>query len=266
MLSNTFFKGALFFLCFALASFEANALLSFRGPHRLAAGPEFYFMQRNKEGGSKQHGFLFGGRVSYDRIRRSALYWGLDGVYTVGRLYGHNADHRELHSRKRDSSIEGRFGYTLKKNWGCLYWLTPFLGGGYFEGTNRFIYPSPREYLVTNKIPYIALGFLSRVDFWSCFGMGLDFKAKYSVGANSHITQDPDPLVDNARFIIEDKLSYDVELPLYFSWRWWEKKSELRFVPFYQFRHYGAHENYPFDFYDTRFHLYGARIMLSCFF
>ncbi len=245
---------------------DLYGIFSFRGPHRVAVGPEIFFMQRNKKGGSKQRGFLYGGRFTYDRIRRSALYWGADAMYAVGKLDGHNSDSRILHSRKRDSEIEGRLGYTLKKNWGCDYYLIPFFGAGYFQGTNRFVDNSPMLYKITTNFPYITLGFLSRIDFCNSLGCGVNFKTKYSVGARGKITDDPDPLIDKSRFIVEDKFSYELDLPLYYNNCCFGKKVELAFVPFYRFRHYGGHENCPFDFIDTRFHIYGARLMFGIYF
>lgn len=246
--------------------FDAYASLCIRGPHRVGVGPEIYFMQRRKDGGSSLRGFMFGARANYDRIRRSSLYWGADAQWAVGTLCGHNADHDELRSRKRDSEIEGRLGYTWKRKLGCNFWLTPFAGAGYFEGTNRFMHPSPLEYKITNTMPYLVGGFLWRSDVKSFFSVGLNFKCKYSVGARSHITNDPNPEVNNERLIIEDKISYNVDIPLYFDFCCGGRKLEVTFTPFYHFRHYGAHENHPFDFIDTRFHMYGARLMFNYIF
>lgn len=256
----------LLFLAFIQCVCCCDAHALFRGPHGVAIGPEIYFMHRNKDGGSKQRGFMYGSRLSYDRIRRSALYWGGEAQWACGTLSGHNADHDELHSRKQDSEIEGRIGYTWKKKLKVNFWVTPFAGGGYFEGINKFVSPSPLHYKITNTFPYLLAGFLWRVDIKPCFSLGLNFKAKYSVGARSKITDDPDPDVNNERLIIEDKFSYNVDLPFYFDFCCGRQKMEISFVPFYHFRHYGAHENFPYDFIDTKFHMYGARLMFRCLF
>lgn len=240
----------------------AHAFCSFRGPHRFSVGPEIYFMQRTKEGGSKQHGFLFGGYACYDRIRRSALYWAAEGRYAYGLLKGHNAESDPLKSYKMDSQIEGRFGYTLNKGPSRCLWLTPYFGSGYFNGTNRFVDPSPIEYKMRVQFPYIAFGFLSKIDFRKCWSVGLDFKVKYPVGARSKITGDDDPEVDHAKFYIEDKFMYEVDLPLTYRWCWGCRTMAASFVPFYNYRHYGGHENYPFDFIDTKFQIYGVRFLL----
>lgn len=254
----------LFLLAFIL--FGSEVFASFLGPHRLALGPEIFFMQRNKEGGSKQHGMLYGARLTYDRLKGNSLYWGGDLMYASGKLNGHNSESEELHSQKRDSEIEGRFGYTFKRKFNSTYWFIPFFGGGYFEGTNKFKHPSPLTYKITTSFPYLSLGFISRIDIKNSFGIGLDFKTKYSVGAKGKITEDLDPEIDNSHFIIEDKFSYELDLPFYFDKCFKGKLVELSFVPFYRFRHYGGHENHPFDFIDTRFHIYGARLMLGLYF
>jgi hypothetical protein len=256
----------IFILVFQCAFTGAYAFLSFQGPHGVGIGPEIYFMQRKKDGGSNQRGFMYGARFNYDRIRKSSLYWGAEAQWATGTLCGHNTDHVELKSRKRDSEIEGRLGYTWKRKLGCNFWITPFLGGGYFEGTNRFVKPTPLEYKITNFLPYLVSGFLWRIDVKPCFSIGLNLKVKYSVGAHSHISDDPDPEVNNERLVIEDKFSYNVDVPFYFDFSCGGKKMEVTFSPFYHFRHYGAHENHPYDFIDTRFHMYGARLMFSCLF
>lgn len=256
----------LFFLVFQFVGGSAHAFLSFRGPHNVGLGPEIYFVQRKKGGGSNMRGFLYGGRLNYDRIRRSALYWGGHVQAAYGTLHGHNSGHDQLKSRKYDSEIEGRFGYTWKKICKTTFWMTPYLGVGRFEGTNRFVSPSPLEYKITNTLPYLATGFLWRVKIKPFFSLGLNFKAKYSVDARSIITDDPDPEVNNSRMYIDDRFSYDLDLPFYFTTCCSGKKIETSVVPFYRYRHYGHHENHPFDFIDTRFHMYGFRVICSVFF
>lgn len=252
----------------------ASAFCSFRGPHIVGLGPEIYFMQRKKEGGSHQSGNLYGVQLKYDRIRRSAIYWGGNAQWAAGTLTGHTALGGELKSHKRDSEIEGRIGYTWKRKLGCNFWLTPFIGGGYFEGTNRFIYPSPSEYKLRGNIPYLLGGFLSRFDIKPCFSIGLNFKAKYSVGARNYVIDDARNSVgdgrrveiEKERLIIEDKFFYNVELPLFFDFCCYGKRAEISLVPFYNFRHYGAHDNFPHNFIEARFHMYGARLVLSAIF
>lgn len=206
---------------------------------------------------------MYGGRAVCEHFRGNNLYFAADGYWAYGKLEGHNADSQAITSYKSDAEVEGRLGYTFMKDLCTYFWVTPFLGGGYFVGSNRFVRPSPMEFESNTRFPYIALGFLSRVQLTDCFYFGLNFKTKYSVGAKTKITNDPDPEVDNSELIIEDKFFYEVELPLIYNWLWKCKRVECSFVPFYRFRHYGGHENHPFDFIDTKFHMYGARLMFS---
>lgn len=261
---KTYFLSILIFNLFTF-SFSFG-FFSFRGPHYLSIGPELYFMHRTKEGGSKQQGVLTGGRISYDRFRRSALYWGLEGMYASGTLNGRNSINQILLSRKRDSEIEGRFGYTIKRRGDNDLWFIPFFGAGYFEGTNRFITPSPMEYKIIVRFPYLVSGFYSRIDLNNLLAFGLNFKTKYSVGAKGKIFEDSESDIENSRFYIEDKFFYEVDVPIIFKKTYLNKKYELSFVPFYRFRHYGGHENYPYDFIDTKFHMYGARLLVNFIF
>lgn len=242
---------------------SCDALRAILGPHRIGLGPEIYFLQRSKDGGSKQHGFMYGGRAVYEHFRGNNLYWAAEGYWAYGSLRGHNADTKEIHSDKSDAEIEGRLGYTFMKEICNYFWLTPFLGGGYFVGSNRFIKPSPMRFESNTAFPFVSLGFLSRVELANCFYLGLNFKTKYPIGAKCKITNDPDPEVDNSTLIIEDKFFYEVELPFIFHWRWQCRRVECSFVPFYRMRHYGGHENHPYDFIDTKYHSTGARLIFS---
>ena len=238
------------------------ALFQFRGPHRIEGGFEWYYMHRNRQGGSVQEGYLFGGRFLYDRIRRSALYWAVEGYCAEGRLNGRKSG-MSIKSNKRDSEIEGRTGYTWKM-WRCL-WLTPFIGGGFFEGTNHFVSPSPIEYKIRNRFPYVDIGFLGRYDVTCLWSIGLNFKAKFMVGARAKIIDDPN--FSNPTLIIEDKQCFDVDLPI--TYRFCspsDRGSQMSITPFYRFRRYGAHENYPFDYIDTRFQIGGLRVMFAYLF
>lgn len=261
---KTYFLSLLLINLFSFS--QIFGFFSFRGPHYLSIGPELYYMQRSKEGGSKQDGVLYGGRLSYDRLRRSSLYWGLEAMYATGTLNGHNSLNQILLSSKKDSEIEGRFGYTLKKRGICDLWFIPFFGGGYFEGTNQFFKPSPMEYKIIVRFPYLVTGFYSRIDINDLFAFGLNFKTKYSVGARGKIFEDDESDIEDSRFIIEDKFFYEVDLPIILKKNYNCKKFEMSFIPFYRFRHYGGHENYPYDFLDTKFHMYGARFLVSFIF
>jgi len=254
-------QGSVLFLLLLLFSGEAQAFM--RGPHRLSIGPECAYVERKREGGTKQKGVLTGGRILYDRLKYSGIYWAAEGYWIGGRLNGHSGGGSELLSHKRDSEIEGRLGYNFRMCYLRRYiWLTPFVAGGYFEGINRFKDPSPLEVTFRNTYQYMGAGALFKIELTSCFSFGIEYKMKFPIEPRSAITDDPD--FDDETLIVEEKWIYDANFPITYSRCCKKFRLEASLIPFYRFRHYGGHMNYPFDFIDTKFNLYGARLMFSC--
>ncbi len=240
---------------------QANDFFHVRGPHTFSIGPEAYYMVRAREGGSRQYGGLYGGRFCYERLRRSAVYWGAEGYYATGRLNGHDGLDRQIKSKKTDMEIEGRLGYSLQWRSGIPISFTPFFCGGYFKEKNKFIDPSPIECTISEYFPYAGIGFLSRFYVVNNFSLGVNFKTKYMLGAKCTI--DKDPFNDDIHLLIEDKFIYDVDLPMTYSFCTRGHKVETSVVPFFCYRQYGRHEGHPFDYLGTRYQIYGARLMFT---
>lgn len=243
---------------------HATDFLCIRGPHSFSIGPEAYYMVRAREGGSRQYGGLYGGRFCYERLRRSAVYWGVEGYWAKGRLKGHDGLDRVIKSTKTDMEIEGRLGYSLKWRWCIPISFTPFFCGGYFRENNKFIDPSPLECTISEYFPYAGMGFLSRFYATDKFSVGLNFKTKYMLGAKCRVGDDP--FNDDINLIIEDKFIYDLDVPLTYSFCACGQALETSFVPFFRYRQYGRHEDYPFDYLGTRYQIYGARLMVTIIF
>lgn len=254
----------LFFLCCLPFCIDAKDLLCIRGPHSFTIGPESYYMVRAREGGSRQYGVLDGGWFSYERLRRSALYWAVDGYWAQGRLKGHDGLDRTIKSRKTDMEIEGRLGYSLKWRWCIPMSFTPYFCGGYFKETNKFVDPSPIECTISEFFPFAGIGFLSRIWAMDKFSIGINFKTKYMIGAKCKISDDPTN--DDMELIVEDKFIYDLELPLTYSFCSCGQNLDASFVPFFNYRQYGRHEGHPFDYLGTRYQIYGARLLLTFIF
>ena len=238
---------------------HASDFWCIRGPHSLTVGPEVYYTHRTREGGSKQKGVLYGGEFCYERLRRSALYWGVEGYYAAGTLKGHDGVDRKIRSKKQDMEIEGRLGYSLKWCWSIPISFTPYFCGGYFQEINQFVEPTPLTYKIKDYFPFIGAGFLSRFYVTPTFSVGVNFKANYMLGAKSRITDSS--LDESIRLIIEDKFFYEVELPLTYSYCIRSCQWETSFVPFFRYRQYGHHEGFPFDYLETRYQIYGAKLL-----
>lgn len=226
--------------------------------HQFYIGPEIYHAQRNKESKysrTKQSGFLYGGRIGYDRIKRCRLYWGIDALYSSGELNGHHKRGNRIKLCLVDENIEGRLGYTFQGKKGWLPTLVPFIGYGYFRETTKFKKPSPLRIKQRISFDYVGFGFLSQIYPYPLWVLGLNFKARILFNSKCKILDDPEyeDLTQN----VKHKVQFRVELPITYRLKCWCDKLAVAFVPFYEFRHYGEHINFPFDFKDSKLNFYG---------
>ncbi len=228
--------------------------------HQLFLGPEIYHVARTREGGTKQRGFLYGARLGYDYIRRYAFYWGIDGLYARGTLSGETGEKKRLKSELTDINLETRFGYTFQSKACHHFSFTPFIGVGYFWEMNNYQHPSPIEAHFRNEFFYVPVGFLSQLFIYPKVSLGLNFKTRYLLKGTTKVTHDHNQ--DNHTLHYEHKLQYRVDLPLtyYFCWRNYDVI--LGLIPFYEYRHYGHQANFPFDFLETKFRIYGVNLRL----
>lgn len=230
-------------------------------PHILSLGPEAYHVQRTRVGGTKQQGWLYGLRINYDYIKRYHIYWGLDAHWAKGTLNGHNGGRAILKSSFSDAQIEGRLGYTFQAK--CLYQpsLTPFLGYGYFKDCNDFRTPSPLPVKFTTTYRYISYGFLASIAPTELLNLGLNFKSWSMIHARVKVHDDPEE--ENVSMLIGERFNYRIELPVVYRFCSCNQHLEIGISPFYELRHYGERENFPFDFLDTKFRLWGCTLQLS---
>lgn len=220
-------------------------------------GPEIYQAWRSKKGGTKQDGTLYGVRLGYDRLKRYGWYWGGDFLYAEGTIDGHTSQHQKLQSRMSDLSAEVRFGYTFQQKCGWQASFTPFLGVGTFVERNYLNHSSPLPLHFKNYFSYVSTGFL----FWfhplERFEAGLNFKARFPFEPRCYVSNDPgsEPVCQN----IKEEAHYRVDLPLTYRLNC-EGSQALSLVPFFEYREYGGHPNFPFDFVKTNFDIWGATI------
>ncbi|MFI0434537.1 MAG: hypothetical protein ACH350_02260 [Parachlamydiaceae bacterium] len=219
------------------------------------AGPEIYSVERAKEGGARQSGTLYGVRLGFDHIRRYKLYWGLDALWAKGALKGSSKDHR-IKSTLTDTNIEARFGYTFQsKSWRCAS-FTPFVGLGYFWENNCFEHPSPLPIHFKNHFSYLPFGFLSQFSLSKNVSVGVNVKIRFLIESKVEASHDPEH--EDCTQYYDESLQYRFELPLSYFTCYKKKSLACCFVPFYEYRPYGYRSNYPFDFLETKFNIYGA--------
>jgi len=243
-------------------SSEASAInvRFLRGPYKLYIGPEVYYLKRFKEGGSRQKGALVGGRFQFERESNNSIYFGAEGYIARGKLRGRANSGSSLSSTMTDSEAEGKLGWKFHRNWRVPVSLTPFLGYGYFRSKNALRAPSPIFVKYTNKFEYTIMGLYLEAE-WACnLSAGIDFKAKYMVEGTSKTSNDP--FAPSSELVMSNRTQYEVALPIKKTLICQRRCFIVTFSPFYRYRHYGGRENFPYNFYETKFDIYGANLML----
>lgn len=218
--------------------------------------PEYYYVKRTRKGGTSQTGNAGGIRLSYDYIKRYNFYLGGQFFYGRGTLTGRSGNGAKIKSELTDKQIEGYIGYTFEYKYFPNFSLTPFVGGGYFTETNNFKHPSPLQVKMRMHSRYAAFGFLSSAMLTPYLSAGLNLRIRGLWEARNKIIGDED--FDTINQYVEDKFHYRVELPFVYCCAFLCDHVYLGLMPFYEFRHYGGKENYPFDFFDTKYKIYGA--------
>jgi hypothetical protein len=230
-------------------------------PYFLTVGPEIYRFIREREGGTHQEGQINGVRVAIDRMKCNGIYLGVDYLYAKGPLKGATATGRPLRSELTDQIVEGRLGLTLQQKYGRCPFITPYVGWGYFHEINDFFRPSPLPCKFTDTFNYIAAGFLSGVNFTPLLSMGINFKLRFMQEATSEVSDDP--LFDDVTLSMKEEIHVRVEVPFAYTPCSSLFGTGFLLSPFFEFRHFGGREGFPFNFKDTKFYLYGARFALT---
>lgn len=223
--------------------------------HQFSFGPEVYYIQRKREGGTKQSGVLYGAKICYEFIKRNSFYWGIDATYAGGRISGHSATDCRVKSVFCDSNVEGRAGYTWQQKCGYRFLFTPYLGGGASLENNHFVHPSPIHVHFRLYYAYVCAGFLSQMSVSPCYDVGINVKLKYVIEAKNRISHDP--CFDSSTSLVGNELLYRIEFP--FTWHA-RPNGYISCLPFYEFRHFGKQAGFPFDFVDTKENLYGLLV------
>lgn len=229
--------------------------------YKASIGPEFYHVKRTREGGASQKGWLYGVRGSFERIGRYKWYLGVEGLWGKGRINGHSGAGFKLKSDLTDGFIEGRVGYTVQAKWNLVPSLTPFVGYGYMEEQNHYRSPSPLRVKFINQAPYVSYGFLSSMTFCQ-LTVGFNLKIRTPLDPVCKVRHDP--VFGRLKMHITERNQYRLELPFYYDTYRTCVNYELGLVPFYEFRHYGRRENFPFDFLDTKLRIYGINVQFTC--
>lgn len=218
-------------------------------------GPEICYFQRDKEGGTWQSGRLDGIRLRLERMAPFRFYIGFDSFFGEGELKGKSASGRPLVSNLGDCIFEGRLGYTIPNR---RSYIIPYVGYGYFQEKNTFRPPSRLPCTYNDTFNYTLIGFLTSLNFTPLLSMGINFETKFMINGTSKVTDDP--IFDDVTLKMNNELQARVEIPVIYNLG---QCFDAQVVPFYEFRHFGGREDFPFDFIDTKFHLIGLRFAIG---
>jgi hypothetical protein len=268
---SALFSGVLAFSCIdSLAAKESTRLLT----QDAYIGPQIFNSKRTRDNGVVQHGVMYGGTAGYDRLKRNAFYVGLWGSYAQGILRGKTSPNEEgvksaLRSRFREAEVEGRFGFTMQAKRGMRFFLTPFVGAGYFNELNHVLPPSPEDSLMKSRTSfgYASLGALSGIFVTHRLRIAIDFDAKFMVHGRCKSFDTEEELPEGKKSAITpigEKIQYYTQLPITYQLTEDRHWLNFSFVPFLRYRHYGAHNAYFGKFYPTHFKNYGASLLLFC--
>lgn len=234
----------------------------------MTGGPEIYFLERIRPGGTQQSGWFDGLRLGIDRIKINGWYGGGDIFYSKGNLKGSTASGSALVSVMQDQIYEVRVGYTLgqkvfhpNKLLRLCYFFTPFIGWGHFEEINDFHPPSPLPCRFTDTFNFFSGGFLSGLNFNSLLSIGINFKLKFMNNGQSKISNDP--LFSEVTLLIKDEIHLRLGIPIAFNPPNTLFNMGFLISPFFEYRHFGGKEGFPFNYKETEFYLYGTQVALT---
>ena len=90
--------------------------------------------------------------------------------------------------------------------------------------------------------------------------MWIDVKMKFMLNGKTKVSNDP--VMGDATLLMNNQVLARISVPLIFSPPCVRMGLEFVVDPFYEFRHYGGREGFPFDYIDTKYNLYGANFAL----
>jgi hypothetical protein len=267
---RSFLKFALLFQIFATSLYAESCWhkLFCGGIQSAAIGPVWYWQVRERflptpvdESTlvSKINGNMWGVHLEYDRIRKGSLYWAVEGQWAQTELNGKTRSGLRLNALSTDWFVEGRIGWTMNVKMYASPSLTLYTGFGHYDEILNFGLPSPAEIHSNLFFNYVPFGLLARA--WLTYGFWIGVRATVMVPLSDPTDQIKfDPLFGNYTIHAGSKLQFRVELPI--QWNF-SCCLGLRVTPFYWNVRYGAKEDFPANFIETKTTQAGVRLELT---
>lgn len=238
-----------------------DCICNLKEGHRIYLGPQTYYIRRNRKGGTRQSGWLYGGRIGYERLKGNSLYLGFEAATGIGTIKGNSGLGSSLKSSFKDITYEWRLGYTFHQ---CSFkhlFFTPYILFESLKEINNFKEPSPL--LTDTKIhaTLAGIGFLSKIDICPCLSAGINFSAKFMLSGKNKFSNYPTGIGDETEnFTINtgNQFHCHVEIPITYHFiQLCNSHLSVGLVPFYEYRKYESQENFPINFLETKFNFVG---------
>lgn len=241
--------------------FSPCTLSGFLSPQTLNVGPEIYHIKRIRHGGTHQKGFLYGATMQYEHLSEYGLYLSAQARLAYGQLTGLSGKGQRISSHQLDSDLEGCLGgsYSFHK-----FTLAAFGGGGYYYGMNKYEHPTPIHLKFRDTFSFLTLGSLIQWNPDEGVILTLAHKVRFMIDGCSKIMNDPH--YDAHALPMNEQRHYEISLSQSFIRPLKKGFYAVSFTSFYRYRHYGERANFPFDFIDTKFIIYGINASASYLF
>ena len=176
----------------------------------------------------KQHDFLKGYQIGYDRFQPNSLYWG-------GSLYQTKASDREktddetFTGKQKYYNYDGKLGLTL-----CLgsVFIIPYAGIGYSKWVHEDIPESNQYEAIDYKWTYFIFGVQSIIFVWKTLEVGIKVQIMPTLNGSVHV-KDLTFTVAPSKYDLAKKSSYEISLPIYYHPFKWQCL-DIAFVPYYK--------------------------------
>jgi len=174
-----------------------------------------------------------------------------------GELSGVNSANAVTFSIASDKECELDVGYTLSR-------FTPFIGYGRFVSSTEFVEPSPIlcSFRHTGSFAVCGINLLSQLT--ECLHYEVRAKARYMYDGKQTIVREQG--VDSITLAMRNKMHYEIELPITYSFSLSQTVCATTISPFYRYIHFGGRENFPFNFQETKYRIMGGRVLVSATF
>lgn len=244
------------------SSLNASSDPCFCNGRQIYIGPEIYHVKRTREEGAKQRGWMYGGRLEFEYLQRYKFYAGADALWAKGTLDGISGGDSKVKSKLTDENLEARFGYTFQRKHGWKVGITPFTGWGHFWEDNCFVPPSARTVSFKNHFSYVPLGFILQITPCPNWRIYIKYKIRYLLSGVINVRDTTEEEEVKFKMHYQEKLHYRLDIPIMYQFYFCNLNMFAVVDPFYETRRYGRLSNFPFDFYDTKFRIYGVNLSL----